>query len=382
MHLRRLSSILAGGLLASGACSSEGGGSSIKGANDTVVPEQDAGSADGLLNLPGQDPSKTDTSDQLTGTDLLPEGEECESVIVEATRLPADIYIMLDQSQSMSRETSGGVTRWDAVTSAIQAFVANDAADGIGVGIQYFGHEINDDCDPAKYATPDVEIQQLPSVRSEIEESLSNTIGPFSKTPTYPALEGALMHAAAYAVDHEDRQTIVVLATDGFPSECELSLAAIGELAATGYAGTPSVLTSVIAIAEGESNANLIASEGGGKAFVIEDEEDVENKFLEAMLNIVSDPLGCHFEIPEHDPESGEVLDFDRVAVSFESESGRTLDVPKVNSRQDCAPAGWYTNSPTDATHVEICPETCEEFGAGVLSIRFGCKDEDDVTIE
>lgn len=382
MHLRRLSCVLAGSLLAAGACSNEGEGSSIKGADDQVVPGQDGGLGDGLLDLPGQEPSKTDTSNQKTGTDLLPEGKECESVIVEATRLPADVYIMLDQSQSMSRETSGGVTRWDSVTAAIEAFVANDAADGIGVGIQYFGHEVNDDCDPAKYATPDVEIQQLPGVRSEIEESLSNAIGPFSKTPTYPALEGALMHAAEHAADNEDRQTIVVLATDGFPSECELSLAAIGELAAAGFAGTPSVLTSVIAIAEGESNANLIASEGGGKAFVIEDEEDVENKFLEAMLNIVSDPLGCHFEIPEHDPDTGQVIDFDRVAVSFKSESGRTLDVPKVNNRQDCAPEGWYTNSPTDATHVEICPETCDEFGAGTLSIRFGCKDAGDITIE
>lgn len=56
----------------------------------------------------------------------------------EAELLPLDVYIMLDRSLSMNAVTTAGSTKWEAITSALEAFVSDPNSDGIGVGIQYF----------------------------------------------------------------------------------------------------------------------------------------------------------------------------------------------------------------------------------------------------
>ncbi|HEX5094895.1 MAG TPA: hypothetical protein VFX21_02725, partial [Acidimicrobiia bacterium] len=69
----------------------------------------------------------------------------------EAELIPLDVYVMLDRSLSMEASTASGVTKWEAITSALKAFVADPESDGIGVGIQYFPTNLpctsNDECD-------------------------------------------------------------------------------------------------------------------------------------------------------------------------------------------------------------------------------------------
>ncbi len=67
-------------------------------------------------------------------------GEECAGELVEAERIPLDMYVMLDVSGSMLTPTLGDatVTKWQAVSSALTAFVSDDASAGIGVGLQVF----------------------------------------------------------------------------------------------------------------------------------------------------------------------------------------------------------------------------------------------------
>jgi hypothetical protein len=55
-----------------------------------------------------------------------------------AELIPIDMFIMLDRSLSMYAKTSAGVTKWDAITTALEAFVSDPNSDGIGVGLQYF----------------------------------------------------------------------------------------------------------------------------------------------------------------------------------------------------------------------------------------------------
>lgn len=55
-----------------------------------------------------------------------------------AELLPLDVFIMLDRSLSMNAATGTGSSKWQAITSALEAFVADPDSDGIGVGIQYF----------------------------------------------------------------------------------------------------------------------------------------------------------------------------------------------------------------------------------------------------
>lgn len=78
-------------------------------------------------------------------------GESCAGDEHDAELLPLDVYIMLDRSLSMNAATNAGSTKWEAITSALEAFVSDPASEGIGVGIQFFPSNkpcsSNDECD-------------------------------------------------------------------------------------------------------------------------------------------------------------------------------------------------------------------------------------------
>jgi hypothetical protein len=84
-----------------------------------------------LGNL-GGDGSGTDSPDDID--------EECAGDLVEAKRIPLDMYVMLDVSGSMLAPTEGdaAVTKWQAVSSALADFVQDDSSAGIGMGLQFF----------------------------------------------------------------------------------------------------------------------------------------------------------------------------------------------------------------------------------------------------
>jgi hypothetical protein len=67
-------------------------------------------------------------------------GDECAGQLIEAQRIPLDMYVMLDISGSMLEVTEGdaSLTKWQAVSSALADFVSDDASAGIGVGLQLF----------------------------------------------------------------------------------------------------------------------------------------------------------------------------------------------------------------------------------------------------
>lgn len=59
----------------------------------------------------------------------------------EAKLAPLDIFMMLDISSSMLDRTgsrANAPTKWEAVSSALKAFLTDPASNGLGVGIQYF----------------------------------------------------------------------------------------------------------------------------------------------------------------------------------------------------------------------------------------------------
>lgn len=67
-------------------------------------------------------------------------GDDCAGDLIEAERIPLDMYVMLDVSGSMLDPTEGDatLTKWEAVSSALTDFVSDPASDGIGVGLQVF----------------------------------------------------------------------------------------------------------------------------------------------------------------------------------------------------------------------------------------------------
>jgi von Willebrand factor type A domain len=106
-----------------GADGSGANGSGHAGTSGTTGP---------VLGLAGE--SATNTSGGSSAVD------ECAGNLIEAQRIPLDMYVMLDVSGSMLEATAGDatITKWEAVSSALSDFVSDPASDGMGMGLQVF----------------------------------------------------------------------------------------------------------------------------------------------------------------------------------------------------------------------------------------------------
>lgn len=335
----------------------------------------------------------------------------CATSIVKADKIPLDLYVMLDQSSSMSDSVSGGGTKWSTVTSALGTFVQQPGLDGVSVGIQYFGvphggatcsvltctvdadcgaaacgpcvanvclgiaTSGGDSCTASDYATPSVEIAPLPGVASQIVSSMGMH-SPTTSTPTSAALQGAVDHAKAWKQSHPSDAVVAVLATDGDPSECDTSLANIDAIAAAALAATPSVMTFVIGVGPSLSSLNGIAAAGGTtQAFLVDTGGNVNQQFLDAMNAIRHAALGCQYQIPT--PTSG-TPDFGEVNVVYQPMGANAQTFPNVMNQASC-PAngnGWYYDDPTNPTQIILCPASCSLVEAdmtGEVDVTLGC---------
>lgn len=414
------------------ACSAASGqtGSNSSTSNGGVTSSSDSGAATGA--------GGTDTSGSggigglLSGsggsagsTTSLDGGCYAESSAAEqvVTNSPVDMLIMYDQSGSMGDDTPVG-TKWDAIKAAVIGFVNSPNSVGIGVGIDYFPQilpgaptncttdadcvtaagdfgtcqglniiiacfcacSLADNCQVPAYSTPEVGIDVLPGVAPAIINSL-NAHGPQGNTPTRPALEGAQAYAHDWATAHPDRKTVVVLATDGDPTQCtQNSVQDVANIAAAGLANTPSVKTFVIGVGSSLTSLNSIAAAGGtGQALIVDTASgDPTQQFLDALNQIrqvisVSAPVPCEWVIPP--PPAGQTFDTSKVNVQFSSGATAPQPIGAVLTEADCAnvSGGWYFDDRNNPTKVMVCPQTCDTIQAVAdarVDVVFGCATE------
>lgn len=242
-------------------------------------------------------------------------------------------------------------------------------------------------CDAGEYESPRVEIATLPGAAGAIGAALDGK-NPTGNTPTAPALEGAIAHAKAWALKNPTHKTVVVLATDGFPTACDpLEPQAIASYAQAAAQGDPSVLTFVIGVfspeeaTAAEQNLDVIAKAGGtNEAFVIDASQDVTAAFTAALDAIRGESLACEYLIPS--PPEGEKLDYGKVNVKYTPDGGSPQTVLNVADASQCDPAtgGWYYDvdpAKGEPTKIVVCPATCTQFQAGgSVDIELGCKTE------
>jgi hypothetical protein len=352
------------------------------------------------------------------GPDDQPDAGPCAAETTKAQQLPLDIYIMLDQSASMDDPAgSGSQTKWGAVTAAISSFLGQPDLTGISVGIQFFGlppgggnqcsvYDCNtdadcgqgcgpcvydsyygysacagagseDSCNPADYANPSVEITALPGAKAQIDGAMA-AHSPNTLTPTSAALQGAIDHAKSWAASNPDHAVIVILATDGEPTECDTDLGNIDAIAAAGASATPSkILTFVIGVGDSLSNLNGIAAAGGtSHAFLVDTSADVNSQFLAALNAIRGAALGCQYQIPV--PQEG-LPDYDKVNVQYTpGGGGAPALIPMVAAEANCPGSGlgWYYDNPAHPTQILLCPGICDMVKndpAGQVDVLTGC---------
>ncbi len=355
------------------------GGSGATGATGAGATGQGAGSSRGGSTNQGPGCPGVPMDAPLAGSGG--DSSVCQSISQEATALPVDLYLMMDRSISMNEPAGDtGLTRWEAIREAVEAFVTSPDAGDIGAGIGFFGKTQNGDdeidCNPDNYADPEVEIGLLSEVGEDILQAIDDTI-PGGVTPTLPALEGALIHAKDWARDNPDRASMVVLVTDGYPTQCEAGgIAEVADAARAAAEDDPSVRTYVIGL-DGTQNLEGIARAGGSKSAFVVDSADIGEKFVDVLLNISSAQLACSFEVPDS-PDPDLEIDPDRVQVVYTPESsGEPEEVPRVDSSPDCdiqPNGGWYFSALGLSTRINVCPCTCSRFGAGRVDVRLGCQ--------
>jgi hypothetical protein len=398
-----------GGICAGASCSVEDAGTAGAGATGTGATHTGAGGSGATGGQAGEGGTLFNTGGNGAGGSTG-QGGGCAGTSIKAEKRPLDIYLMLDQSGSMTDLVSGGATKWDAVTAALATFFQQPGALGIGVGLQYFPLKVpstcpsscetngdcglcgpcfhangvgvclnagTDSCSALDYATPEVSIAALPGVAPDTLSSLMWHV-PAGATPTSAALQGAVDYATTWATGHGDHVTIVLLATDGDPTECDTNLDHINAIAASASGGTPQVLTFVIGVGSSLSALNGIAEAGGTtSAFLVDTSQDVNEQFLAALNQIQGQALGCTYTIPE--PAEGEP-DYSKVNVQYTpGNGGAEQSIPNVGAPANCPPNGdgWYYDNNNAPQQIILCDATCARVSAdksGKIDIVLGCE--------
>jgi hypothetical protein len=249
-------------------------------------------------------------------------------------------------------------------------------------------------CDAGAYAKPAVEIglvsQNLPLVDQALKFQT-----PQGLTPTGPALKGAIDHARAFGASHPDETVVVLLATDGLPTQCgqdrtNQGLGAlepienVADIAASGLNGNNPVRTFVFGVFQpgdtsGIDNLNQIAKAGGTEqAAIIDSSGEVDEQFLTALRAIRSGQLGCEFQLPT----STAPLDYFHVNLQFRSgTSTQQLAFVRDGAGCNATPAGWhYDVDPNQSkpSSIQVCPDVCTQIKAtdsasASIQMQLGC---------
>jgi von Willebrand factor type A domain len=347
----------------------------------------------------GSDMAAADVFGDLgSGMGPLQDDQVCASVGATAPTRPINVVILLDRSISMlasvDASVPGAPSRWEAVNSALGSFVNSAQAADARVGLQFLGLMNQDDCEVGKYAVPAVAVAPLTSNRTALLDVLGKT-RPGSLTPAAPAIEGSLRYALSVAQrpENADIPTVLVLASDGLPTECGpigpdgLRTVSFGQIldilksySQPADATQPVIRTHLVGTQELASNASSLAQAGGGEAFLVGNDAgsgvDLEVKFLEALLRIVVKPLACEWDLPQA-TEDGQAIDFEQVRARFTaSSSGTVSEYPRARDLTTCGlNKAWYYDDPLAPKKLVFCPDTCRSLGAGELKLDFGCSE-------
>jgi Mg-chelatase subunit ChlD len=308
----------------------------------------------------------------------------CVAEVRRGEALPLDVYILFDQSGSMSTPAGNG-TRLDAVRAAASDFLNSSQSAGIGFGIGYFGNFPlgHTSCNPDDYSTPSVEIGPLPGQAPALLASLQSVV-PTGETPTGPAIRGACSYVDSWDKAHPGLSASMLIVTDGVP-EAPISRAnGCDPTLDDAVAATKECVTrtgaSIYVLGVGPNLVNLdqIAAAGGSDHAYLVDGGDVSNQVLEALNAIRGAALPCGFEIPP--APAGETIDLQRVNVVRTDSDGTRHALVNIPSSDGCGSEsqGWYYDPPGAPERITLCESACREVKAqslhGAIEFALGCQ--------
>jgi hypothetical protein len=343
-----------GGAAAFGACAATGGdANSSSGQGGETF---DAGSNDGGLNTMSA----------------------CATASDDAELVPVNIYIMFDKSGSMIG------TKWSQSTAALQAFFMDPVSAGLRVALRFFPDDGCDtSCNVGACAQPKVAIGELTNLSSPTdthEQALIDAfidVVPSGGTPLSAALDGGITWARNLIDAAPTERAVVVLVTDGDPSDCQTSTDYF-TTAASGALSSHDILTFAIGLeGSNETLMNAIAVAGGTSGGYFIGTSNVQQHLVEALNEIRDGFIACEYQVP--DEFDGEAIDPTKVNVLYTpAGASEPITIGQVADRNSCNPAtgGWYYDDPINPTKLTFCDLTCDALQAdvgGELELLFGC---------
>jgi len=319
-------------------------------------------------------------SGQAGSGSLAPDARLCGALEFGVETQPFNMLIMFDQSSSMNErlDATNPTTRWQAVTSALKEFLQSSDATPLSIGLSYFEQvDANSmtSCDVARYTTPEVPIAKMDAAQVMRLVNSIDSHAPTGLTPTAPALKGALDHAKTYAMTHSGK-TLVVLATDGIPTQCEpqSSMQIATDIAGPAFMGMPSIRTFVIAAALGLTSLGSISRAGGtGEPVVVTDPNTTSTLIKGAFQKLSRTNFACSYRIPPG--ADGGRTDPTQVNVMVSPSGQASMSLTLYRSGDGCGTAneGWYYDNPAMPENIVLCPATCNNLFNGELRIAVGC---------
>ncbi|MFZ5895135.1 MAG: vWA domain-containing protein [Myxococcota bacterium] len=298
----------------------------------------------------------------------------CVGEQYEGESLPLDVYVLFDQSCSMSCPISRGGPgqccmgdpngRILPVREAMDLFLHDPQSAGIGFGLGYFGYMPlgSTSCNPQDYDSPAVPLGN--GTADAIASSLRNA-QPTGETPTGAAIRGTCEYVRQAKAQRPGRSTVILLVTDGIPetpvSGCGATLqdavAAANDCA--GHSSDPTKIY-VLGVGQALQNLNQIAVAGRTeKAYLVEG-GDVAQSVL-AALNAIrgAASIPCELQIPT--PSSGDTLDYNRVNLGICDAGGQNQPTYRVQNNTECGgKPGWYYDDPANPQKIVLCDASCE----------------------
>lgn len=287
--------------------------------------------------------------------------------------VPLDVYILFDQSCSMSCPiaqggpnqccTGGPDPRIVPLRAALDAFLRAPESAGIGFGLGYFG---GDPLGRASCSASDYETPAVPVAGGQAERLIAsvNQAAPTGETPTGAALRGACSYARGVKRAQPSHSVVILLVTDGVPetpvTRCGATLPDAVQAAADCANGAESpIKTYVLGIGQALTNLNQIASSGRtNRAYLVEG-GNVTASILAALNAIRGDAvIPCQLKIPP--APKGASLDYGVVNVGVCDANGATQATYNVAGPAQCGDSrGWYYDDPANPQRIVLCQASC-----------------------
>lgn len=328
----------------------------------------------------------------------IPPYSACNGVSIEAEPLPVDMVLLMDRSIGYSYTTDpdalvlpgpGQSSRWRILTSAIEAFAKTPEASMLGASLIFYGKTGTNldagNCAASDYVRPEVSMELLKDNGPRIVEAMRAT-EPAGLSPTVPALIGAYQYATATLQKDRTRETVVVLFTNGFPTECATKAPSdVVKVIADAAAAPAPIRTFVVGVGTTQlleaASYNLAHYAQAGATqrppYVLDlsrDTQEFPQRLIATLLDIPNKFLSCEFALSSPSPAS--VVDPSLVRLVYQPYVGEPQEVPQLVDATRCTQSpngGFYFDDPTNPSRIIACPCSCANLGFGRLSIVFGC---------